>query len=327
MTAIEIDIKDLKSRIKLVESEIAKLTLHDSNHISWDKLIRPQTVVKVNVNKFGLVTGSEPLKPSDLPIIPMEQVDGLLKTLSEKENITTENESKNNIGTGGTACKITYNKYGEILSGTELMPSDIPILPSSNINGLDDTISGIYKAIEELKITQGSISDVTPGTYTKITYNSSGRVTGGTNLSIDDIPNEVMTSINEVKSSLLDYVRTKQLTLKLSDIEQKISADIKLRTDSIDDKILSLSSLCNELKSKIRQINASLENIVTQQDFVTEVNKIQQTVSTITTIKTSIDMLMTNYTTIKNENDRLNETVKELNAKLIKLEEKINKES
>ena len=122
MNATEADVRDLKSRMKLVEGEITKLTLNMSNHISWERLVRPQTAVKVNVNKYGLVVGSESLKPSDLPIIPMEQVDGLLKVLAEKENISKENEAHNNIGSGGTACKITFNKYGEVLSGVELEP-------------------------------------------------------------------------------------------------------------------------------------------------------------------------------------------------------------
>lgn len=325
MNATEADVRDLKSRMKLVEGEITKLTLNMSNHISWERLVRPQTAVKVNVNKYGLVVGSESLKPSDLPIIPMEQVDGLLKVLAEKENISKENEAQNNIGSGGTACKITFNKYGEVLSGVELEPSDIPSLPSSNIIGLDDRIDGIKKSIDELKMVQGTTSDVTPGTYPKITYNSSGRVTGGSTLTIDDIPNEIITSINVLKSSLLDYVHTKQFTMKLADIERNLSTEIKLRSENQNDKINELSSICNDLKGKMIQLSTSLENVVTQNDFIREMNEIHQATATITTLKTNVDILVSNYMSIKNENTRMSEMVSTLTKKVEALEEKVNK--
>ena len=233
MNATEADVRDLKSRMKLVEGEITKLTLNASNHISWERLVRPQTAVKVNVNKYGLVVGSESLKPSDLPIIPMEQVDGLLQVLAEKENISTKNEAQNNIGSGGTACKITYNKYGEVLSGVELEPSDIPSLPSSNIIGLDDRIDGIKKSIDELKMVQGTTSDVTPGTYPKITYNASGRVTGGSKLTIDDIPNE---KLRTFEKDLIEAIKNDSNIL--SEILEKKSLDDNLKNE-LDEFIIN----------------------------------------------------------------------------------------
>lgn len=324
MNATEADVRDLKSRMKLVEGEITKLTLNMSNHISWERLVRPQTAVKVNVNKYGLVVGSESLKPSDLPIIPMEQVDGLLKVLSEKENISKENEAQNNIGSGGTACKITYNKYGEVLSGVELEPSDIPSLPSSNIIGLDDRIDGIKKSIDELKMVQGTTSDVTPGTFTKITYNSSGRVTGGTDITMDDLPSALHTKLNELRSSLLDYVPTKQFTMKIADVERNLSTEIKLRSENQNDKINEVSSICNELKGKVQQLTNTLENVVSKNDFIAGLNEIHKATATVDAIKINVDTLMTNYMAIKNENTRMSEMVSTLSKKIAALEEKVN---
>lgn len=324
MNATEADVRDLKSRMKLVEGEITKLTLNMSNHISWERLVRPQTAVKVNVNKYGLVVGSESLKPSDLPIIPMEQVDGLLKVLAEKENISKENEAQNNIGSGGTACKITFNKYGEVLSGVELEPSDIPSLPSSNIIGLDDRIDGIKKSIDELKMVQGTTSDVTPGTFTKITYNSSGRVTGGTDITMDDLPSALHTKLNELRSSLLDYVPTKQFTMKIADVERNLSTEIKLRSENQNDKINEVSSICNELKGKVQQLTNTLENVVSKNDFIAGLNEIHKATATVDAIKINVDTLMTNYMAIKNENTRMSEMVSTLSKKIAALEEKVN---
>lgn len=324
MNATEADVRDLKSRMKLVEGEIIKLTLNMSNHISWERLVRPQTAVKVNVNKYGLVVGSESLKPSDLPIIPMEQVDGLLKVLAEKENISKENEAQNNIGSGGTACKITFNKYGEVLSGVELEPSDIPSLPSSNIIGLDDRIDGIKKSIDELKMVQGTTSDVTPGTFTKITYNSSGRVTGGTDITMDDLPSALHTKLNELRSSLLDYVPTKQFTMKIADVERNLSTEIKLRSENQNDKINEVSSICNELKGKVQQLTNTLENVVSKNDFIAGLNEIHKATATVDAIKINVDTLMTNYMAIKNENTRMSEMVSTLSKKIAALEEKVN---
>ena len=324
MNATEADVRDLKSRMKLVEGEITKLTLNMSNHISWERLVRPQTAVKVNVNKYGLVVGSESLKPSDLPIIPMEQVDGLLKVLAEKENISKENEAQNNIGSGGTACKITFNKYGEVLSGVELEPSDIPSLPSSNIIGLDDRIDGIKKSIDELKMVQGTTSDVTPGTFTKITYNSSGRVTGGTDITMDDLPSALHTKLNELRSSLLDYVPTKQFTMKITDVERNLSTEIKLRSENQNDKINEVSSICNELKGKVQQLTNTLENVVSKNDFIAGLNEIHKATATVDAIKINVDTLMTNYMAIKNENTRMSEMVSTLSKKIAALEEKVN---
>ena len=112
--------------------------------------------------------------------------------------------------------------------------------------------------------------------------------------------------------------------MKLADIERNLSTEIKLRSENQNDKINELSSICNDLKGKMIQLSTSLENVVTQNDFIREMNEIHQATATITTLKTNVDILVSNYMSIKNENTRMSEMVSALTKKVEALEEKVN---
>ena len=64
--------------------------------------------------------------------------------------------------------------------------------------------------------------------------------------------------------------------------------------------------------------------MITKDACMNEINSIRESTNLITPIKTNVDTLMINYMAIKNNNDRLKETVQSLTNRIIQLEEKVN---
>ena len=87
--------------------------------------------------------------------------------------------------TAGTYTKLTINTEGQVISGTTLSASDIPVLDWSKITtGKPTTLSG-YGITDAVQ----SNTTITGATKCKITYDTKGLVTAGADLSASDIPN------------------------------------------------------------------------------------------------------------------------------------------
>ena len=84
----------------------------------------------------------------------------------------------------GTFSLVEYNSYGLVIDGRAITSVDLPIASIGDIGAIRPGPEFIVSASGELAHSNA----VTPGTATKITYDGSGHVTNGTNLTADDIP-------------------------------------------------------------------------------------------------------------------------------------------
>ena len=123
--------------------------------------------------------------------------------------------------TGATKCKITYDSKGLVTAGSDLQASDIPSLTLSKISDITATASelnvldGITASTTELNYIDGVTSSIqtqldnkveknnaiTGATKCKITYDSKGLVTSGTNLEASDIPSLTLSKISDITAT------------------------------------------------------------------------------------------------------------------------------
>jgi hypothetical protein len=108
------------------------------------------------------------------------------------------------VGTAGTYTKVTTDSKGRVSAGTTLVESDIPSLSPTKITGtavittdarLSDSRTPTGAASGDLTGTYPGptlAATGTAGTYTKVTTDSKGRVTSGTNAALDDLSDVVI---------------------------------------------------------------------------------------------------------------------------------------
>lgn len=129
--------------------------------------------------------------------------------------------TKNTDITASTHTKITYDAKGLVTSGEDLSASDIPSITLSKISDITATatelnvLDGITATTTELNYTDGVTSniqtqldnkitknsDITGATHTKITYDSKGLVTSGSDLNASDIPSITLSKISDITAS------------------------------------------------------------------------------------------------------------------------------
>ena len=94
-------------------------------------------------------------------------------------------EIDNSVSPNSNRSLVTFNAQGLVLSGSPLVGSDLPPANSSEIGGV--------RPGEGLEVdvngTIGHPTNVTPGTYTKVSVSSTGHVEAGVPLEASDIPN------------------------------------------------------------------------------------------------------------------------------------------
>ena len=168
--------------------------------------------------------------------------------------------------TGATHTKITYDAKGLVVSGSTLIANDIPNIAESQVVNLTTDLGN--------KADRVSISGAT---YTKISYNSQGIVTGGTDATTADI------AASTNKNYITDSDQTKLSLLPLSPIAEIPSGDI-----DGNNLIFTLST----------QPSNSLGVVVILDGFVQyntiDYNVVNQTI-TFTTAPASGSTIFTNY--------------------------------
>ena len=194
-------------------SDIKKITSKVENMIVKKSDTPVNTATKINYDSNGFVCSGSSLLPDDIPILPIEKIDGLLdlinsiKSNANSEKITKEN-SYTSITKSGTYTKVSIDSNGRVINGEKLNTNDLPIdfinriinLESSILNSAPlELVNNLSKSIAK-KINCNK--ETTPGTYTKVSIDSKGLVTNGDKLSINDLPEITIDCIKDLKSEL-----------------------------------------------------------------------------------------------------------------------------
>ena len=157
-----------------------------SNNLVINNTVAAGTAAKVTFSSVGLITSSSSLAASDLPIADATNVGGV--SVGGGLSITGAGAlSLSNSITAATVSGFQFNAFGQIVSATNLVSSDLPLSTSSQVGGVQIT-SGGGLSVDGSGGLSTSSSGISGGTYTKLTINAKGVATAGTVLASSDIP-------------------------------------------------------------------------------------------------------------------------------------------
>lgn len=313
------DVELLESQVKKLTQELNKLQIDNHSYITTNPSITPGIYPKIAFDSNGLVLKGLSLDPSDIPEISITQVSGLKSILdniasaADIKKVSADIKSsiiKRSNESIGTATKVNYDANGFVVSGSSLTPDDIPNLPMEKVEGLIDIIDIIKSVTDSASNIQSTrnIDNITKsGTYTKVSVDSTGRVTGGDRLSINDLPVDLINRLNDIELSVVNAAPlelvdrlSKSMLNKIDSVSSvRPSTYTKVTVDSnglvtkganltIDDlpelTIDSISGLKSELNrmakySDIADLNDSVSRIISNMQSISDINQIKSSLN------------------------------------------------
>ena len=160
----------------------------------------------------------------------------------------------------GTGTKISYDKDGIVRGSLPLEATDIPALPMSKIEGLDELKSNTISITDLKKFEEEINKKVSPGeikaTGTKVNIDSNGNVVGIGTLTQEDIPQISIDHVTKLSDTLSDF------NGRLSAISNSIK--------SLDDRIKSINSVSKNSDNSNDNSNYA--------QIVSEINELSQAI-------------------------------------------------
>jgi hypothetical protein len=262
-----------------------------------------------------LVVNGESLSIDDIPEISVDKVKNLSNFISDSNTLEKEFREfsikfkklidERYLIPPGSGIKVNYNEHGNITSVSELLSSDIPELSTNKIIGLENRL----KALENIDHSSTIIEyKINPATNCKITYNSDGRVTSSSKLSIDDIPIEIMSKLNLIEERIPLLASQQSVSTILTLVNKKVDATssgvmggtftkVRINTQGlvVDGSFLTLKDLpvinikdIPELEAQLKrkadnseliEIKNSISSLVTDLSQAVEVQKLKTQVA------------------------------------------------
>lgn len=236
--ALQNKIEELSSTVGIMEKTVNALKINDQRRLDSNIPIPPGIACKVAYDKNGLITKGIGLEVSDIPQLDIDKIINLKKHLDDKASLKDFEKFKSiitemiqptvkNLGyIVGTATKVNFNQDGRIVATSDLLPSDIPMLPISKIEGLADIISNFnIQMISENNENSIPNIKVSPGTYAKVTIDQYGRVITGDKLGMNDIPSELISKLNIIESRFADIPSQQTIIAIQKSLVDKLDAN------------------------------------------------------------------------------------------------------
>ena len=360
------EISDLSLEVKSMSKYINSLKIDDQRRLNANIPIPPGIACKVAYDKNGLIIKGIGLELSDIPQLDIDKIKNLKKSLDDKANTkdfikfkVDVNEmikpavSENNTVVG-TGVKVNYTKDGRIVSTSELLPSDIPSIDISKIEGLSEILDNFK--INMLSIDNNdkvSTIKTSAGTFTKVTIDKYGRVITGEKIGIDDIPIEIISKLNSIESQLSNFASSYSVEIMGKDLVNKLDANKSITSGTftkvhVDSKglitkgeNLTIRDLPEISINDIKDLNKTLRNKANETDLLDLQNTVVSLtnslskVGEITGIKNELNtkaddetvvILQSKVNSMKNTLDSLvNRTTSDmLNEHLLQIEENIS---
>lgn len=286
----EVNVKTLKSMTKQLtlheeliqdlKSAVSALKIDSQYYIKSPKDIVPGYKCKIGFDNNGLVINSGDLSKTDIPDIDITQVNGLsdalnakaTKSETERLSLTIDTLFTDRGTTIGEGTKVTFDSNGLITGTSRLSSDDIPSIPISKVENLEDVISSLSTPIEMEEFVHPVIS---PSTSVKVTYDKNGHIIRGEELGINDIPRELINRINVIESTLVDMA-PKRLLDSLSKQVSELSSQMETYSKvSIENKVQSSIEM-----EDVEGLSETLNGLVKYEDIV----ELQSEVSTISSL-------------------------------------------
>ena len=326
-------IENLSISVETMKKSINSLKINDQRRVDANNPIPPGIACKVAFDKNGLIIAGIGLELSDIPQLEIDKINNLKQYLDnkastkdlEKFKVDITNMINPTIKTfneiAGTGIKVNYNSDGRIISSSELLISDIPVLPITKIEGLIDIINDLKsKSIsEDNTIEEIPSIKVSPGTYTKVNVDKYGRVTNGDKIGINDIPIEIINRLNSIESRMVNFASQNSIDIINKDLVNKITSNksitpgtyTKVKVDSkgliTSGEKLTIRDLPELSISDINGLDKIIRNKADSLDLINLTDTVSSMVNSISKIG-EIDG-------IKNE---LNDKASEIDVKNIK---------
>ena len=311
-------ITELEKGIDTIAKNISKIKIDIQDKLSANKQIKSGTSAKVSYDSKGLIIGSDKLKAEDIPEISIDQIKDLRHVLGSKvdnsdfartiENIRS-NMIKHSDTIVNTGTKVSYDRNGMIISSTNLSENDIPNLNINKIIGLEETLSLLQRSKTVNTETKEDTFNVIAGTYPKISFDTKGRVLHGENLTMNDLPRDLLIKINEISDTIITLAArqsieaiNKSLMNKLDKPDKTITSGtytkVTINSDGIvtDGYKLSASDLPELTVDDIKGLKQSLQQKIDSTQFIDLSNNVSAMMSSINKIP--------NVRNMKNEIER-----------------------
>jgi hypothetical protein len=225
--------QDIEQRITSLETKvlqfIAAYNIDKQQFVKGTK-INPGIGTKLAFDSNGLILSSETLKEDDIPPLSMDKIIGLKSDINNTASADDVTQIRNEIAniynhtlTSKTGCKVNVDEHGFVNGVSDLNVEDIPQLTL-------DKIDGLKEALNELRANSNAIQSIdtfttNPGTGCKLTYDEHGRVINKSELTIEDLPAELLMRINQIDSSLASKAQQSSVDILTTKMLHKVDAN------------------------------------------------------------------------------------------------------
>ena len=238
MAQLMTTVSSLENKVNQLTKELNKLMIDKQQFVPLGKTITPGISPQVAYDSNGMILQGMKLDVSDIPQLPITQIIGLKSQLDSIADTADVKKITNDLKklivsrsseSVSSATKVNYDANGFVVSGSQLTSDDIPTLPISKIDGLSDIIS-IINSLSESSNNSRTSSNTTDnitksGTFTKVSVDSSGRVTNGDRLTINDLPIDLINRINQLESKIIDTTPIELFNRMNTAITKKIDSN------------------------------------------------------------------------------------------------------
>ena len=315
------DLNELNGKVHQLEKDVRELITSLSGlridiqmAVQRKERIRPGTGCKIYYDSNGLIMKSEDLEAGDIPLLPIEKIDGLLERLQKKSSESKEKHEELKKIKAGSGIKINYDEYGRVTSSSEsLLPIDIPELTMNKIAGLEDAIKTIREELNGILNQRKEKYRIAPGTAVKVSYGEDGRIISGSELTMDDIPRSLISKINLIESRIPSLASQEVVNTALSRLNKKLDANVpiyggtftKVHVDenglvTQGDRI-TVEDIGTITINNIADLPSILKNKANQSDMIQVLNTVNQLASSdqsseIVRLKNMVESKANDYT-------------------------------
>lgn len=315
------DLNELNGKVNQLEKDVRELIASLSGlridiqmAVQRKERIRPGTGCKIYYDSNGLIMKSEDLEAGDIPLLPIEKIDGLLERLQKKSSESKEKHEELKKIKAGSGIKINYDEYGRVTSSSEsLLPVDIPELTMNKITGLEDAIKTIREELNGILNQRKEKYRIAPGTAVKVSYGEDGRIISGSELTMDDIPRSLISKINLIESRIPSLASQEVVNTALSRLNKKLDANVpiyggtftKVHVDenglvTQGDRI-TVEDIGTITINNIADLPSILKNKANQSDMIQVLNTVNQLASSdqsseIVRLKNMVESKANDYT-------------------------------
>ena len=154
--------------------------------VTANSAITGATKTKVTYDSKGLITGGSDITKTDVGLGNVDNTSDTNKPISTATQTALNTKVTANVAiVGATKTKVTYDANGLVTGGSDITKTDVGLGNVDNTSDTNKPISTATQTALNAKVTANGA--ITGATKTKVTYDSKGLVTGGSDITKTDV--------------------------------------------------------------------------------------------------------------------------------------------